>query len=122
MVNLTGKNVLVVEDEQMNFIYIKQIFTLTGGKITRVMTGQAAIDICREKTFDLILMDIQLPDISGIQATRSIRVFHPDMPIIAQTACRNQHDLDEVLAAGCNSILLKPFKIDEFSRIVEELL
>ncbi|QQS50781.1 MAG: response regulator [Bacteroidota bacterium] len=122
MINLAGKNVLVVEDEQMNFIYIKQIFNLTGGNITRVMTGQAAIDICREKTFDLVLMDIQLPDISGIQATKAIRLFLPDIPIIAQTACRSQTELDEVLVAGCNSILLKPFKIDEFSRIVGELL
>lgn len=115
MINLSGKNILVVEDEDMNFIYLKQILKLTKGNFVRVKTGQAAIDACKEKKFDLILMDIQLPDMSGVSATKSIRTFNPDIPIIAQTACRTPDELDKVLAAGCNDILVKPFKIEDFS-------
>lgn len=122
MLNLSGKNILVVEDEDMNFIYLKQIFKLTKGDIHRVKTGQSAINACQEQVFDFILMDIQLPDISGIQATKEIRKFNSTIPIIAQTACRTPHEIDTVLESGCNDVLIKPFKIGDFTKTIEKYI
>lgn len=122
MIDLTGKKILIVEDEEMNFIYLRQIFKITKGDITRVKTGESAISTCNENSFDLVLMDIQLPDMSGIQATKSIRTFNPNIPIIAQTACRTPEELNKVKEAGCNDILSKPFKIDEFSQLISKYI
>jgi CheY-like chemotaxis protein len=120
MINLSGKHILVVEDDDMNFIYLKQIIMLVKGDITRVKTGKAAIEACKEKSFDFVLMDIQLPDISGITTTKTIRKFNPTIPIIAQTACRTPDELETVLAAGCNDILIKPFKMEDFNSKIEK--
>ena len=120
MLNLDGKNILVVEDEDMNFIYLKQIFKLTKGNIKRVKTGQTAIEACKAKEYDIILMDIQLPDMPGTQVTRSIRQFDRETPIIAQTAYRTPDELDKVIASGCNDVLIKPFKIEDFSNIIQK--
>ena len=122
MLNLDGKNILVVEDEEMNFIYLKQIFKLTKGNIQRVKTGESAIDACKNNSFDIVLMDIQLPDISGKEATIAIRKFDKEVPIIAQTACRTPDELDAVLDSGCNDVLVKPFKIEDFNKIVGKYL
>lgn len=122
MINLENKEILVVEDEDMNYIYLKQIFKITGGNIVRVKTGNAAIEKCKEKKFDMVLMDIQLPDIPGTEATKEIRKFLPDLPILAQTASKSPEELDEILEAGCNRVLIKPFKFEEFSKTLKEYL
>jgi CheY-like chemotaxis protein len=122
MLNLSGKTILVVEDEDMNFIYLKQIFRITKGEIQRVKTGKDAINACKENNFDFILMDIQLPDISGIQATKAIREFNTTIPIIAQTACRTPDEIDKVKEAGCNDVLIKPFKISEFQDTIKHYI
>lgn len=122
MIDLTGKNILVVEDEEMNFIYLKQIFKITKGDVVRAKNGQSAIDTCKSGSFDFVLMDIQLPDMSGISATKAIREFNQTIPIIAQTACRTPEDLNKVREAGCNDILIKPFKIEDFSNIISNYI
>jgi CheY-like chemotaxis protein len=122
MIDLTGKKILVVEDEEMNFIYLKQLFKLTKGDFHRVKTGLSAISACKELVFDFVLMDIQLPDISGLEATKEIRKFNKTIPIIAQTACRTPDELEKVIKSGCNDVLIKPFKITDFSSIIEKYI
>lgn len=113
MVDYTGKDFLVVEDDDMNYIYLKQIFSVIKGNIERAKNGTEAVDKCREKRFDLILMDIQLPDLSGTEATQQIREFNKEIPIIAQTASRTPYELNEIINAGCNHVVVKPFKFEE---------
>lgn len=120
VVDLSGKKILVVEDDEMNFIYLKQIFKLTKGEITRTKYGHEAIDFARDNRYDIILMDIQLPDISGNEATRKIRDFDTETPIIAQTASRTPDDTDLSLDAGCTEVLVKPFTIDDFSKVLSK--
>lgn len=122
MINLEGKEILIVEDDDMNFIYLKQIFKLTKGNIEWVKAGRAAIEKCKEKTFDIVLMDIQLPDIPGTEATKEIRKFLPDLTIIAQTASKSPHELEEIIASGCNHVLVKPFKYEEFSEMLKKFI
>ena len=120
MVNLTGKKLLVVEDDDMNFIYLSQIFKITKGEIIRAKNGRQALEIAENMDFDLILMDIQLPDITGNDVTRTIREYNKEIPIIAQTASRTPDETDETLKSGCTDILIKPFTINDFSRIVRK--
>jgi CheY-like chemotaxis protein len=121
-VDLTGKKLLVVEDDDMNYIYLSQIFRITKGEIIRAKNGKQALEMAQNTKFDLILMDIQLPDISGNEVTEKIRHFDSRIPIIAQTASRTPDELDLTLEAGCTDILLKPFTINDFSRVMKKYI
>ena len=116
IVDLSDKRILVVEDDEMNYIYLSQIFKLTKGDITRSKNGKSALEVARDNKFDIILMDIQLPDISGNDVIRAIRQFDSDTPIIAQTASKGPDETDASFAAGCTDILTKPFTIEDFSK------
>ena len=76
--------------------------------------GMDAIKLVKENEFDVILMDIHMPGISGIEATQKIRGFNKDLPIIALTAVTIDENLDDFYRAGFNEIIPKPFKTEEF--------
>ncbi len=122
MINLENIAILVVEDDEMNFIYLKQIFKITKGNIERAKSGNEAVSKCRENNFDIVLMDIQLPDISGKEATEKIRQFNTTIPIVAQTASKTPTEIDEIMASGCDEVLVKPFKFDELMVVIEKFI
>ncbi len=122
IIDLTRKKILVVEDDDMNYIYMTQIFKLTKGDIYRAKTGKEALEMAKEKSYDIILMDIQLPDINGNRVTQQIREFDVKTPIIAQTASRAPDETDEALDAGCSEVLIKPFTIDDFSAVIRHYI
>jgi two-component system, cell cycle response regulator DivK len=112
--NFEKSTILVVEDDEMSFLYLNQIFKLTRNGVVRARNGNEAIQISRQNSsIDLILMDIQLPDIDGNTITREIRKFNRDLPIIAQTAGKTQQERDSALESGCNEVLVKPFRMEE---------
>jgi len=114
ILNLEHHTILVVEDDDMSFLYLSQIFKLTKINVIRARNGNEAIQLSRNSTaIELILMDIQLPDIDGNTITREIRKFNQDLPIIAQTAGKTQYEKDIALEAGCNEVLVKPFKMED---------
>ncbi len=76
--------------------------------------GIDAVKMVEDKSFDIILMDIHMPGISGIEATQKIRGFNKDIPIIALTAVTIDENLDDFYRAGFNEIIPKPFKTEEF--------
>ena len=76
--------------------------------------GMDAIKMVKENTYDVILMDIHMPGISGIEATQKIREYDKDLPIIALTAVTIDENLDDFYRAGFNEIIPKPFKTEEF--------
>jgi len=119
-INLTGKKILVVEDDDLNFIYLSQLFKITKGEVKRVKNGRDALTSVGIEKFDVILMDIQLPDISGNEVTRQIRASGENIPIIAQTASRTPDETDLSLEAGCSDVLIKPFSIDDLSRMMQK--
>lgn len=105
----TGKTILVVEDNQTNFEYIKAIIENTNIEIIHAISGSEAIEFC--KTFsniDLVLMDIQLPEIDGYVATKSILGSRPELPVIAQTAYATPEDKLKADEAGCIDYFSKP--------------
>jgi two-component system, sensor histidine kinase len=122
MIDLSDKNVLIVEDDDMNYIYLKQVFKFIKGNISRVKSGLPAIELCKQQHFEVILMDLKLPDISGYEVIREIRKFDLTTPIIVQTASKSPDEHEEAYKSGCNDILVKPFKIDDLTSMLSKVL
>jgi PAS domain S-box-containing protein len=106
------KKILVVEDDDINFKYIKEVLSTTGIKIIRATTGLMAVEETDRSKPDLILMDIRLPVMTGLDAARKIRSTGSRIPIIAQTAYVMPEDRSACLEAGCNDFLPKPASMD----------
>lgn len=109
--NWSNKTVLVVEDDEISFKYLHKILSKTGLIIIRAISGYDAVNICdKHNEINLVLMDIQLPGINGYEATKKIREFKPDLPILAQTAHALPEDKQKSIDAGCNDYISKPIK------------
>ena len=103
-----GKKILVVDDDLPSIIIVEKLLKGTGLEIIRARNGVEAVDLAETKNIDAILMDIKMPIISGYDATRAIRKFNPNIPIIAYTAYALNGDRQKCLDAGCNDYLAKP--------------
>ncbi|MCF6241538.1 MAG: ATP-binding protein [Bacteroidales bacterium] len=115
--------VLIVEDDDISFRYMSKVLEKTNIHVIRAVTGIEAIELCKKnQDFDLILMDIQLPGINGYEATRRIRAFAPDIPIIAQTAHALAEDRKKSMDIGCNDFITKPIKRNVLLRKMEKYL
>lgn len=103
-----GKQILVAEDEMLNWMFIREMLRKTGAKIIRAEDGNEAVKIARKFKPDAILMDIKMPGLNGIEATRKIRTFNKTVPIIAQTAFVMAEEKAESKKVGCNHFVTKP--------------
>ncbi|MEZ5072839.1 MAG: response regulator [Bacteroidales bacterium] len=107
--DFSGKEILVVEDNEMAFALISAMLKQVRAGITRARNGQEAIDVCCSDTpVDLVLMDLQLPQVDGYAATREIKRCHPGLPVIATTANAFDEDREACLQAGCDAYFSKP--------------
>ncbi len=120
--SLENKQVLVVEDNKINQMITKKILEKNKMICDVADNGMDAIKMTKEKNFDVILMDIHMPGISGIEATQKIREFDKDLPIIALTAVTIDENLDDFYRAGFNEIIPKPFKTEEFFEKIHKTL
>jgi signal transduction histidine kinase/ActR/RegA family two-component response regulator len=112
--SLENLNILVVEDNKINQMITKKILEKNKINCSVADNGEDAVKMAKENDYDLILMDIHMPGISGIEATQQIREFKQDIPIIALTAVTIDENLDDFYKAGFNEIIPKPFKTEEF--------
>jgi PAS domain S-box-containing protein len=109
-----GLKILLVEDNDMNRFIAIQSLKQVGCIITEAENGLEAIKKIKHNTYDLILMDIQMPLMDGVEATKEIRSkYNADIPIIALTANAFKHDIDLYLSVGMNNYLIKPYKETE---------
>jgi len=111
---LENLHILVVEDNKINQMITKKILEKNKMKCSAADNGEDAVALVKENDYDLILMDIHIPGISGIEATQQIREFKKQIPIIALTAVTIDENLDDFYKAGFNEIIPKPFKTEEF--------
>lgn len=117
------KVILIVEDDSINFQYIEAILIESGLSLIHAKTGEEAINICQSNPkIDLVLMDIQLPFISGYEATQKIKFFRNDLPIIAQTAYAFNDDRMKSISAGCNNYISKPIDPEELYSVIAKYL
>ena len=113
--------ILVAEDNPINQQLALLILNKMGYNPELVENGRQVLHILDEKNFDLVFMDIQMPEMDGLEATRTIRTTRPHSPvIIAMTANAMQGDQEECLAEGMNDYLSKPIKLDELIAMLEK--
>jgi signal transduction histidine kinase len=116
------KHVLVVEDNKINQLITRKILEKNKIICQVADNGLDAIKLIENNNFDVVLMDIHMPGISGIEATKKVRKFKPDLPIIALTAVTIDENLDEFYKAGFSDIIPKPFKTEEFFEKIYNIL
>ena len=111
-------NILIAEDDDFNYYVIDRF--LKGCTVSRAKDGKEVLERIEKKRFDLVLMDIQMPEMDGLTATRKIREKNKDLPIIALTAKAMKKDKEKSLAAGCTDYISKPITPEELIAKVEQ--
>ncbi|MFW5657159.1 MAG: response regulator [Bacteroidota bacterium] len=112
-IDLSALRILIVEDDRLNYIYLKEVLTPFNPDIVWVKNGEDAIEKVMGGSFDLVLMDIQLPRMSGYDATRKLRESGVKIPIIAQTANAMVDDVERCYEVGCTDYLSKPIQRED---------
>lgn len=113
-----GLRILLAEDEAINQLAMRTLLEKAGHRVTIAQNGQEVLDLVRKEDFDCVLMDVQMPVMSGVEATRLIRstpdlAVRPDIPIIALTAHAMSGDRESFLQAGMDDYLSKPVSLDD---------
>ena len=119
--------VLVVEDDKVNAIVLSHLLKKAGHRIRNAENGRQALDILQSEIFDLIFMDIQMPVMDGLEATRRIRAGEvgmdkADIPIVALTAYAMSGDREKFLAAGMNDYLTKPAAMEDIRGVIARVV
>jgi PAS domain S-box-containing protein len=121
--DLTGKIVLIVEDDLLTMDMMVVILTRLKCEIVKAENGRIAVEMIKSKQpVDLILMDLKMPQMNGFDATKAIREFNQEIPIIALSALTFEHDKSKAIEAGCTDILCKPVQNAILYRKMEGLL
>jgi len=114
--------ILVAEDEEANFLLL-EMWLKKYARLIHATDGNETVELAKtNQDIDLILMDIKMPYLNGIEATREIRKLDKDIPIIAQTAFVMENEKKDILAAGCNEILSKPIRNKEFKGLLSHYI
>lgn len=117
--------ILIAEDEEVNYLYLEALLELTNlnTKLIHARNGKEAIEICQKnEEINLVLMDIKMPVMNGYEATKEIKKYRPDLPVIAQTAYSTTEDKELAKSAGCDDFISKPIRSETLNRIVTRYL
>jgi len=114
--------VLIVDDDIPGNLYLSEVFNQAGSETLNAYDGREAVEMVKEKPdISLVFMDIKLPTLDGISATREIKKFRPDLPIIAQSAFVQPQDMETAHEAGCEAYLTKPINIDTLFQVMQNI-
>jgi len=116
--------VMVVEDFEDNRFMMRRLLEMSGYRVLEAVNGEEAVELARRERPGLILMDLSLPQLDGLAATRRIRQ-HPelrDVPIVAVSAHDTADFHADALAAGCNDYVTKPIDFDQLEALLKHLL
>jgi PAS domain S-box-containing protein len=120
---LADKKILLVEDNEMNRVVAETILNQYGASIFESVNGVEAVEAVKNHSFDIVLMDIQMPVMDGLEATRVIRNdLHSTIPIIALTANAVKGEMEKCIQAGMNDYLSKPFEEEDLIRLIAKWL
>ena len=122
--NWQNYTVLIVEDDEICYKYIELVLSRkTNINIIWAATGKQAVDYCKlYDHIDIVLMDIQLPELNGYEATRQIKSGKPDLPVIIQSANALNEELEKCIDAGCEAYVTKPIDISLLFQKIDSLL
>jgi two-component system, cell cycle response regulator DivK len=118
------RTVLVVEDNEFNMMVFHDLLEAHGYNILQASDGKEALNLARQHRPDLILMDMQLPEIPGLDVIKWIKQDHAlrSIPIVAVTACAMKGDEEKFRAGGCDEYIAKPISVANFFNVIERLL
>lgn len=124
MKNGKGKTVLVVEDNELNMKLFHDLLEAHGYDILQTKDGMEALKIARDERPDLILMDIQLPEVSGLEVTKWIKEDDSlkEIPVVAVTAFAMKGDEEKIREGGCEAYIAKPISVANFLETVQRFL
>lgn len=106
----------------MSFKLISTVLSRVNARVIHAPDGKTAIELCRANhSFDLVIMDIHLPEMDGIQATRQIKQYRPSLPVIAATASNFEDEEEACREAGCDGYITKPLQFRELFRMMQVL-
>ncbi len=124
MTEAKDKTILIVEDNDLNMKLFNDVLEAQGYTILQSKDGMEALKMAREHLPDLILMDIQLPEVSGLEVTKWIKEDDRlrDIPVIAVTAFAMKGDEEKIREGGCEAYIPKPISVSMFIQTVESFL
>jgi two-component system cell cycle response regulator DivK len=120
----TARTILYVEDNEYNRKIVRQLLSRTSYRLIEAVDGEAGVALAKSEKPDLILMDVQLPKMSGLDATKALRADPEtkDIPIVVITSFALSGDRERAAAAGANGYLAKPYSPKELLALVRERL
>jgi len=120
--NWKNKKILIADDSEINFILLKKNLEPTGASIIWAKDGKQLIDMFEiQDDIDLVLLDISMPKIDGLSATKILRTAGWKTPIIAQSSFISSAEIDQVFEAGCDNYIIKPFQKSDLYEKIEAL-
>jgi signal transduction histidine kinase len=121
--DLRGRKILLVEDDGSSYLFLETLLRKHNPEIFWAKSGLHAIELLKKEVdIDLVLMDIRMPEMNGIDTTRKIRKIYPDLPIVAQTAYAQISDRKQALDCGCNDYISKPIEAAELNAMLSKYL
>jgi two-component system cell cycle response regulator DivK len=118
--DFSDKVVLVVEDNPIAFKLMNAVLNQVKANVVHASNGKVAIEACSTDThFDLVLMDMQMPEVDGLEATRKIKELRPDLPVVATTAHTYPENILACQEAGCDGFLTKPLQFRQMFEVMK---
>ena len=121
-INLENVSILVVDDNAVNLMITKRLLESKNAVVTTVENGLEAVEEAKINTFKLILMDVHMPNMNGYNATKAIRQFDTETPIIALTAVTLEDSKEKIISSGMNSVITKPFVTQHFFNEIQKFI
>jgi CheY-like chemotaxis protein len=119
----SDKTFLIAEDSILNYTFLEALFQRTKVNVLWAKNGREAVDMCEANDkIDLVLMDIKMPILDGLEAIAEIKKFRPDLPIVVQTAYAMPEDRERSLAAGGDDYLTKPINVEELFGTISKFM
>lgn len=118
--DIQSNTILIVEDDEINYMYLKEVLESFDYNTLRAENGKQAVDMCRNHTeIRFVLMDINMPEMNGYEATVSIKNINPNLPVIMQTAYSMPDNKRKAKDAGCDGFLSKPVKVQDLEKLID---
>jgi CheY-like chemotaxis protein len=118
--DFSEKVVLVVEDNAISYKLLAAVLKQVKANVVHASNGRMAIDICKtDKHFDLVFMDMQMPEVDGLEATRMIKKLRPWLPVVATTANTYDENAEACREAGCDAFLTKPLQFRKMFELMQ---
>jgi two-component system sensor histidine kinase/response regulator len=118
--DFSGRRVLVVEDNPVSFKLVEIALSRVKAEVVRAPNGRVGVELCMEKgPFDMVIMDLQMPEVDGLEATRQIKRLYPGLPVVLATASTFDGDVSACREAGCDHVIPKPFQFQKLFLLME---